>query len=52
MAEETTYGEFKFHTKDFLKQLITKPSAARLDSFLAQRLREKGVSQGDFVKKL
>jgi hypothetical protein len=32
--------------------LITKPSAARLDSFLAQRLREKGVSQGDFVKKL
>ena len=52
MAEETTYGEFKSHTKDFLKQLITKPSAAQLDSFLAQRLREKGVSQGDFVKKL
>ena len=52
MQEETTYGEFKSHTKDFLKQLITKPSAARLDSFLAQRLREKGISQGDFVKKL
>ena len=52
MQEETTYGEFKSHTKYFLKQLITKPSAARLDSFLAQRLRDKGISQGDFVKKL
>ena len=52
MAEETTYGEFKSHTKDFLKQLITKPSAARIDAFLSQRLKEKGVSQGDFVKKL
>jgi hypothetical protein len=52
MAEETTYGEFKSHTKDFLKQLITKPSAAHLDSFLSQRLKEKGLSQGDFVKKL
>ena len=52
MAEETTYGEFKSHAKFFLKQLITKPSAARLDSFLAQRLRDKGISQGDFVKKL
>lgn len=52
MQEEITYGEFKAHVKYFLKQLITKPSAARLDSFLAQRLRDKGVSQGDFVKKL
>ena len=52
MQEETTYGEFKSHAKFFLKQLITKPSAARLDSFLAQRLRDKGISQGDFVKKL
>lgn len=52
MQEETTYGEFKSHTKYFLKQLIIKPSAARLDSFLAQRLREKGISQGDFVKML
>lgn len=52
MAEETTYGEFKSHTKDFLKQLITKPSTARIDAFLSQRLKEKGVSQGDFVKEL
>lgn len=52
MAEETTYGEFKSHTKDFLKQLITKPSTARIDAFLSQRLKEKGISQGDFVKKL
>ena len=52
MQEETTYGEFKSHTKDFLKQLITKPSTAKIDSFLADRLKEKGVSQGDFVKKL
>ena len=52
MQEETTYGEFKAHAKYFLKQLITKPSAARLDSFLAQRLRDMGVSQGDFVRML
>ena len=52
MKEETTYGEFKSHAKYFLKQLITKPSAARLDPFLEQRLRDLGVSQGDFVKKL
>ena len=52
MQEETTYGEFKAHAKYFLKQLITKPSAARLDSFLAQRLSDMGVSQGDFVRML
>lgn len=52
MQEETTYGEFKSHTKAYLKQLITKPSTARLDDFLASRLREKGVSQQDFLKKL
>lgn len=52
MQEETTYGEFKSHTKYYLKQLITKPSAAKLDDFLASRLKEKGVSQQDFLKKL
>ena len=52
MQEETTYGEFKSHTKDYLKQLITKPSAARIDDFLMSRLKEKGISQGDFLKKL
>ena len=52
MAEETTYGEFKSHTKDYLKQLITKPSAAKIDDFLMARLKEKGISQGEFLKKL
>lgn len=52
MQEETTYGEFKSHTKDYLKQLITKPSAARIDDFLMSRLKEKGISQGEFLKKL
>jgi hypothetical protein len=52
MAEETTYGEFKSHTKDFLKQLATKPSTAKIDDFLSQRLAKLGISQGDFVKKL
>ena len=52
MQEETTYGEFKSHTKDYLKQLITKPSTAKLDDFLASRLKEKGISQGQFLKKL
>ena len=52
MQEETTYGEFKSHTKDYLKQLITKPSAARIDDFLMSRLKEKGISQGDFLTKL
>ena len=52
MKEETTYGEFKSHTKYFLKQLITKPSAAKLDPFLKERLGDLGVSQGGFVKKL
>lgn len=52
MQEETTYGEFKSHTKDYLKQLITKPSAAKLDDFLSSRLKEKGISQGQFLNKL
>ena len=52
MQEETTYGEFKSHTKDYLKKLITKPSTAKLDDFLASRLKEKGISQGQFLKKL
>lgn len=52
MCEEVTYGEFKSHTKDFLKQLITKPSQAKIDDFLSNCLKEKGISQGDFVKKL
>ena len=52
MQEETTYGEFKSHTKDYLKQLITKPSAARIDDFLMSCLKEKGISQGEFLKKL
>ena len=52
MQEEVTYGEFKTHTKDFLKQLITKPSQAKVDDFLLNCLREKGMSQSDFVKAL
>ena len=52
MQEETTYGEFKSHTKDYLKQLITKPSAAKLDDFRASRLKEKGLTQGQFLNKL
>ena len=52
MCEEVTYGEFKSHTKDFLKQLITKPSQAKVDDFLLNCLREKGMSQSDFVKTL
>lgn len=52
MQEETTYGEFKSHAKDYLKQLITKPSTAKLDDFLASRLKEKGISQGQFLNKL
>lgn len=52
MCEEVTYGEFKSHTKDFLKQLITKPSQAKVDDFLLNCLREKGMSQSDFVKAL
>ena len=52
MQEETTYGEFKSHTKDYLKQLITKPSQAKLDDFLASRLKEKGLTQGQFLNKL
>ena len=52
MDEETTYGEFKSHTKAYLKQLITKPSTAKLDDFLSSRLKEKGVSQGQFLRKL
>ena len=52
MDEEVTYGEFKSHTKDFLKQLITKPSQAKIDDFLSNCLREKGMSQSDFVRTL
>lgn len=52
MKEEVTYFEFLSHTKDFLKQLITKPSSARLDEFMARNLSEIGVSQEQFLKML
>ena len=32
--------------------MITKPSAAKLDDFLASRLKEKGLTQGQFLNKL
>jgi hypothetical protein len=52
MTSETTFGEFMSYTKDYLKQLVTKPSAARIDDSFAKRLREKDISQKDFLKLL
>lgn len=52
MSEEVTYYEFLSHTKDFLKQLITKPSTARIDEFLEKALSEIGMSQKEFLKLL
>ncbi len=52
MAEEVTYYEFLTHTKDYLKQLISKPSTARVDAFLEKHLSEIGETQQSFLKLL
>ena len=52
MEEEVTYGEFLQHTIDYLKQLLTKPSTAKIDDFLAGSLAKKGMGQKEFRDKL
>ena len=52
MREEVTYFEFLSHTKDFLKQLLTRPSTAKIDDFMRKNLSDIGISQEQFLKLL
>ena len=52
MKEEVTYGEFLDHAVDYIKQLLTKPSAAKIDDYLSDQLKERGVDQKGFLKRL
>ena len=52
MMDEVTYGDFLNHAVDYIKQLLTKPSAAKIDDYLLGHLKDKGMDQSGFLKRL